>query len=314
MADTKDLPAARAARKASGASARATAADEAASAGADDAADAERRLARYAARGIPIAAIGGAIGTGLLVGLGPAILVLAAGTLLSTIALLWASLRTLSGDAPLPTDLENIAVRSRKVDNLGEQKRRVLRALKDLELEHSVGKIDDKDFASLGDRFRADAKALMREMDGQIDPLREEAERLVQKHLEKRGLGDGAPLRKKPPDVKHHDEADDDAEKDVDDDSEKDIDEAVATDEGDAVEAEETEEAEEAEPPKAVVPPAKPSKPGKSKPAVKPAAKPAAEVVASLRLACPKCDVSNEPDAAFCKKCGTALTAEESHA
>ena len=157
----------------------------------DDAAEAERRLARYAAYGIPAATVGTAIVVGFVMSLGPAILVLAAGTLLGVIALLWASLRTLSGEAPLPLELEAMAVRSRKVDDLGERKRRVLRALKDLELEHSVGKIDDKDYASLGDRFRGEAKDLMREMDGQIDPLRDEAERIAKKYLAKRGLGEG---------------------------------------------------------------------------------------------------------------------------
>ncbi len=278
MADTKDAPEGRA---------RTTAAARAAAGTPpDDAADAERRLARYAAIGIPVAAIGGAIATGMLVGLGPAILVLAAGTLLATITLLWASLRTLSGDAPLPADLEAVAIRSRKVDNLGEQKRRVLRALKDLELEHSVGKIDDKDFASLGDRFRSDAKAIMREMDGQLDPFRDEAERLVKKHLDKRGLGDGVATKASTP-----------READTDSDLAD-----VADDDG--VEAEPVKTAKADAPP---VP--KPSKPGKSKRAAK-----AAVESSPSRLACPKCDVSNEPDASFCKKCGTSLNAEESHA
>jgi hypothetical protein len=287
MADTKEAPAAIAR------SAVATAAEASAN---EESADAERRLARYAARGIPLVTVAAALGTGFFVGLGPAILVLAAGTLLGTIALLWASLRTLSGDAPLPTDLEAVAIRSRKVDNLGEQKRRVLRALKDLELEHSVGKIDDKDFASLGDRFRADAKALMREMDGQIDPFREEAERLAQRHLEKRGLGDGAPPPKRAKPAKPTKPADDEDDDDANEASDAE-ERAVAED-----------EVPEREP--AVVAPAKPSKPAKPK-----SPKPAPDVVASpSRVACPKCDVSNEPDASFCKKCGASLTAEESHA
>jgi hypothetical protein len=270
MADTKDAPEAVA-------TATATAPGGTGSR-IDDAANAERRLARYAAMGIPLATVGGAVGMAVLMGLGPAILVLAAGVLLGTIALLWASLRTLSGDAPLPADLEAVAIRSRKVDNLGEQKRRVLRALKDLELEHSVGKIDEKDFASLGDRFRSDAKAIMREMDGQIDPFRDEAERLVKKHLDKRGLGDGAPAQPRKARVEA-DDADDADDRDGEDDAKP-----------------------------AVVPPPKASKPGKSKRSAKGAPE------TPSRVACPKCDVSNEPDAAFCKKCGASLTIEESHA
>jgi hypothetical protein len=266
MADAKDDTAHASAVTASAAETRAAT---------EDAADAERRLARYAAMGIPLAALVGAIGAGMLVGLGPAILILAAGTLLGTIALLWASLRTLSGDAPLPTDLENIAIRSRKVDSLGERKRRVLRALKDLELEHSVGKIDEKDFASLDERFRGEAKALMREMDGQLDPFRDEAERLAKRHLDKRGLKSPAVVAKPSRD------------------DEDDLDDADETDHAD-----ETDEVVEAAPPP----------PPKSKP------KRAAKAAGDTRLACPKCETSNEADATFCKKCGASLTAPETHA
>ena len=251
----------------------------------EDAAEAERRLAHYAAMGIPLAALVGAIVVGSLVGLGPAILILAGGTLLGTIALLWASLRTLSGDAPLPTDLENLAVRSRKVDSLGERKRRVLRALKDLELEHSVGKIDEKDYASLDERFRGEAKALMREMDGQLDPFRDEAERLAKKHLEKHGVK-SSPVASAAKASRERDDEDD-------------LEDADETDH-----AEETAEAEEVEEVALVAPPP----PTKSKP--KRAAKPAGDT----RLACPKCEASNEADATFCKKCGASLTAPETHA
>src|SRR5262245_52580825 len=132
---------------------------------AENAAETERRVARYTAIAIPALAVVGAVVVGLFLSLGPAILVLVAGALLGTIALLWASLRTLSGDAPLPIELELMAARTHSVDQLAEQKRRVLRALKDLEHEHAVGKIDDKDFASLGARYRDEAKHLMRLMD-----------------------------------------------------------------------------------------------------------------------------------------------------
>ncbi len=202
-----------------------------------DSAEAERRLARYAAIGIPAGSVLAAIAVGLILSLGPAILVLLAGTLLGTIALLWASLRTLSGDAPLPLELEAMAARTRSVDDRAERKRRVLRALKDLELEHAVGKIDDKDFASLDGRFRDEAKAIMREMDDQIEPLREEAEKIAQKYLAKRNLADKGEQK--------HDQP-----------------EKAAAEE---------------------------------------------EPAAGGRVGCSKCSASNEPDATFCKKCGTSL-------
>ncbi len=157
--------------------------------------DAERSLGRAVAFGLPALTVVGAVATGLAAGLGSGLLVLASGALLGTIALLWASVRTLSGDAPLQTGFQAVAARRHGVDALGEEKRRVLRALKDLEAEHALGKIDDADYEALVARYRSDAKAVMREMDREVGPLRAEAERLAREYLGKRGLVDG----KEPP-------------------------------------------------------------------------------------------------------------------
>jgi hypothetical protein len=154
--------------------------------------EAERSLGRAVAIGLPAVTVVGAIAIGLAAGMGSGLLVLASGALLGTIALLWASVRTLSGDAPLQTGFQTVAARRHGVDALGEEKRRVLRALKDLEAEHALGKIDDADYEALVARYRADAKAVMREMDREIGPLREEAERIAREYLGKRGLVDKA--------------------------------------------------------------------------------------------------------------------------
>jgi hypothetical protein len=154
--------------------------------------DAERSLGRAVAIGLPVVTVIGAVAVGLMAGMGSGLLVLASGALLGTIALLWASVRTLSGDAPLQTGFETVAARRHGVDTLGEEKRRVLRALKDLESEHALGKIDDADYEALVARYRAEAKNVMREMDREIGPLRAEAERLAGEYLAKRGLRDGA--------------------------------------------------------------------------------------------------------------------------
>ena len=92
--------------------------------------DAERKLGRIVAVGLPTLAILSAIVVGFVASVGSGLLVLASGALIGTIALLWASVRTLSGDAPLPADLEALAAQNRDIDALGEDKRRVLRALK----------------------------------------------------------------------------------------------------------------------------------------------------------------------------------------
>ena len=188
--------------------------------------EAERSLGRAVSLGLPLLSIVAAVVVGVVASLGSALLVLASGALLGTIALLWASVRTLSGDAPLPIDLEALAARRHGVDDLAEQKHRVLRALKDLESEHALGKIDDADYGSFVAKYRDEAKTVMRQMDLEVAPLRETAERMAREYLETRRLG------------------------------------------------------------------------------LEPAPSPAP---VDSRPACGSCGASNEPDAAFCKKCGSAM-------
>ncbi|HEY3816709.1 MAG TPA: zinc ribbon domain-containing protein [Polyangiaceae bacterium] len=168
-----------------------------------DADEAERSLGRAVSLGLPVLAVIAAVVVGVVASLGSALLVLASGALLGTIALLWASVRTLSGDAPLPVDLEAIAARRHVVDDLGEQKTRVLRALKDLETEHALGKIDDADYGAIVTRYRDEAKSVMRQMDLEVAPLREEAERLAREYLQKKGVAaaaaDPAATKDEPP-------------------------------------------------------------------------------------------------------------------
>jgi hypothetical protein len=209
-----------------------------ASAGDDES---ERVIARMFAGGVPLAGLASAFVVGYLAGLAPALLVLAGTALLGTIGFFWASLRTLSGDAPLQAGVASHALVSRVP--APERKRETLRALKDLEFEHSIGKIDDADFKELEARYRSVAKTLMREIDAGLAPRREEAERIVAAYLEKRAL------RSKP------------------------------------TAEEEPERAKEPGPPSGET--------------------------ASARVECGKCSTSNEPDAAFCKKCGGPLSKVE---
>ena len=203
----------------------------------------ERSLAGKVSWGLPTATVVGAIGFGFAFGIGPAILVLAAGALVAVIGLFWASLRTLGGDAPLAEGLAAAAATRGKVSHAGERKRRVLRALKDLELEHSVGKIDDDDYAEISGRYRDQAKEILREMDVAIEPLRSKAETIAQAHLAKRGL-------------------------------------VAARGRADKAGAEPASPPEKAE----------------------------ASGATGARVACARCEASNEPDAAFCKKCRARLS------
>ena len=120
-------------------------------------------------------------------GIGPAILVLASGALVGVIAFLWASLRTLGGDAPLPEALVAAGAARHVVTSAEERKIRTLRALKDLEHEHAIGKIDDADYDLISARYREQAKAILREMDFQVEPMRAKAEEIARAHLAKKG-------------------------------------------------------------------------------------------------------------------------------
>jgi hypothetical protein len=168
---------------------RGAAAKSATVAAREDGDAAERLLGRAVAIGLPVTTVVAALVVAFMASVGSGLLVLASGALLGTIALLWASVRTLSGDAPLPEDLEEAATRRRDVDAQGEQKRRVLRALKDLEGEHALGKIDDADYELLDMQYRLEAKALMREMDQNSAPAIAEAERIAREYLASQGLG-----------------------------------------------------------------------------------------------------------------------------
>jgi hypothetical protein len=145
--------------------------------------EAERLLARVVGGALPVLCVASAIATGFAMGVGPALLVLAFGALVGTIALLWGSLRTLSGDAPLPAGLERAASQEHGTSEMLERKRRVLRALKDLEAEHAIGKIDDADYDLISGRYREDAKSVMRELDQEVAPSRAEAERLARDYI-----------------------------------------------------------------------------------------------------------------------------------
>jgi hypothetical protein len=145
--------------------------------------EAERRLGGALALGLPVATVVAALIVGFVASIPSALLVLASGVLLGAVSLLWASVRTLSGDAPLPEDLEIIAAQSEEVDGLAEQKRRILRALKDLENEKAIGRIDAADYDAMASHYRDEAKAIMKQMDDRVAPAMAEAEKLAREYL-----------------------------------------------------------------------------------------------------------------------------------
>jgi hypothetical protein len=120
------------------------------------------------------------VAAGFVFGMPIAILTLAALALLGGIALIWSSVQSLTGETPLSLE-EALTLGAPSAEE--EQKRAVLRALKDLEYERSVGKITNEDYQLLSARYRAEAIRLMQALDENLKPARARAEKLLKSRL-----------------------------------------------------------------------------------------------------------------------------------
>jgi hypothetical protein len=125
-----------------------------------------------------VALLGGAVLVGVRFGTPAVVLWFAFAALAGGILLFWESLRvaldpTTEGDegtldpvAAVPTEIE-------------ERKRSALRALKDLQYEHSIQRLSDEDFAALSEKYRAEARSAMEAMDRGLSVYLPRAEELV---------------------------------------------------------------------------------------------------------------------------------------
>src|SRR5262245_66360343 len=145
-----------------------------------DASELEKKIVENAKLGVPLATMGLAVIAGATVGAPGVILVLAGGALIAVIAVFWASVRTLAGETSL-SGADAYALGAPRAEE--EQKRAVLRAVKDLEFERSVGKISDADYQALVAKYRAEGKRLIRVLDEEAQPRRAKVEDLVAKRL-----------------------------------------------------------------------------------------------------------------------------------
>jgi hypothetical protein len=205
---------------------------------------------------------------GATAGLGPSLLVLAGGMLLGVVLLFWSSIGRLTGESPLTLE-EAIGLAAPSPEE--ERKRSILRALKDLEYERSVGKISEQDFAELSGRYRADAKALLKLIDAESAPLRQRAEERLAARLRQEKL---APKKKKGASVATNGPTETTSESKSD--GAPPTAAETAADDGDGSEA---------------------------------ASVPAVDGEVSLvgTSKCPACSTSNDADAVFCKRCGVSL-------
>jgi hypothetical protein len=140
------------------------------------------RLVRWAA---PLVTLLAAIIAGTLFGVQLVVLTLAAAALLLVIWLLWSSVQALAGESELTFE-EAFSLGARSAEE--EQKRAVLRALKDLEYERSVGKISEDDYHEYSTRYRAEAKRLIQSLDENLAEGRRQVETELARRLSKKPL------------------------------------------------------------------------------------------------------------------------------
>ena len=116
-------------------------------------------------------------------------LALAGGTLSESVRHIFNAMRALFTDMPLS---ETTLASGRRRKELEREKAAVLKALKELELDHEMRKVSDSDFAEIGGVYRARAIRVMRQLDeGGLD-----YQRLVEEELAKRRR---APVKKTAP-------------------------------------------------------------------------------------------------------------------
>ncbi len=108
--------------------------------------------------------------TRALLGLPMALLLCAGVLLVAVIVLMWHSLQALEGDDAMSLE-EALTLAAPAAEE--EQKRAVLRALKDLEFERHVGKVRDEDYAALAARYRREARTLLGQLDVRYEPARQ---------------------------------------------------------------------------------------------------------------------------------------------
>jgi hypothetical protein len=221
----------------------------------------------------------GAAFTYLRFGAPAVVLWLAFAALAGAVLLFWESLRaaldpSAPGDEPPPEGAGEAE------SDLEARKRAALQGLKDLDFEHSIGRISDEDYAALEAQYRAEARAAMAEMDKSLGGYLAVAEDLVQRagtDLESLGeeageASEGAPRKNRKRAKGAKSGAAEPAREG-----------AQEAREGEATAAGEASEGE-----------------GATQSA-------AGEGAEEARRVCGVCATSNEADAMFCKKCGARV-------
>lgn len=198
-----------------------------------------------------------------------ALLVFAFLFLLLALLAFWQSVRALFGRG---VDEISAAIGGDRAA-LVDEKNSLLTALKDLEFERAVGKVSDADWKRLDASYRARAKDVLAELDRDLGPWREKAEKLVQQRLGHRKPAKSAASA------------------------------AAKAPEAEKVAAKVAPEVAKVAPEVAKVAP----EAAKVAPEAAKVTPEAAKVEQTEPPTCPSCGAGNDADAVFCKKCAARL-------
>ena len=127
-------------------------------------------------------------------GVSAVMLFLTGAALLWSVLWLYRSLAALATDPPV-TATARVGGGARR--ELERDKRNLLKAIKELEFDHSMGKLSDADFSDLSARYRASAVAVLRRLDEGAVTYRTLIDREVQQRL-----GAAAPAPAAPTDAR----------------------------------------------------------------------------------------------------------------
>jgi vacuolar-type H+-ATPase subunit I/STV1 len=236
----------------------------------------------------PVVGVSASVVVGSLLGIELGILVLAGVVLVGVIFVLWNSVHALTGESDLTLE-EAMSLAAPSAEE--EQKRSVLRTLKDLEYERSVGKISEEDYGELVSVYRTKAKELIEAVDNNTEQSREQAERLLAKRLAKNSEASKQQKR-----IASADSSSSTARPKAKKSSETDSETGTASkpdsqqhfvDEVEDADAPDSQEAPDGQAERDSV----------------------LDSDSGARTRCPECDTRNEPDARFCKHCGITLEA-----
>jgi hypothetical protein len=194
---------------------------------------------------------------------------------LATIAfgwVVWLLFRAAGALVRDPVAADAAVATGRRRKELEREKAALLKALKELEFDHQMGKVSDKDFVEIGTNYRGRALRVMRQLDDAGHDYEVMVERALAARL-KRDDGKSDDAR----DGKSDDAKSDDARDGKADDAKSDDARDGKADDAHAA--------------------------GKTNGAAKTAA--------AARPVCEACGTVNDDDAGFCKKCGAKLAAAE---